>query len=87
MVNCPVRLSPLLPPLLPPLLLLQGPGDTLGLGGEGGSSSDAAGASYLDAFATFRDEVGGAGFARTVETSQGPLCATASEAVAPGMHN
>lgn len=37
---------------------LQGPSDTLGLGGEGGSgASDAAGASYLDAFAAFRDEV------------------------------
>ncbi|KAF8056247.1 CARS1 [Scenedesmus sp. PABB004] len=37
--------------------VLPGPGDTLGLGGEGGGSSDAAGASYLDAFAAFRDEV------------------------------
>lgn len=37
---------------------MQGPSDTLGLGGEGGSgASDAAGASYLDAFAAFRDEV------------------------------
>lgn len=40
------------------LLLVQGASDTLGLGGEGGSgASDAAGASYLDAFAAFRDEV------------------------------
>eukprot|EP00878_Enallax_costatus_P002111 GHUV01002279.1.p1 GENE.GHUV01002279.1~~GHUV01002279.1.p1 ORF type:complete len:785 (+),score=272.34 GHUV01002279.1:146-2500(+) len=37
--------------------IVQGPGDVLGLGGEGGSSTDAAAASYLDAFATFRDEV------------------------------
>lgn len=37
--------------------MLQGPGDVLGLGGEGGGSTDAAAASYLDAFATFRDEV------------------------------
>jgi hypothetical protein len=37
---------------------VQGPSDTLGLGGEGGAgASDAAGASYLDAFAAFRDEV------------------------------
>jgi hypothetical protein len=41
---------------------MQGASDTLGLGGEGGSAaSNAAGASYLDAFASFRDEVGGAG--------------------------
>ena len=37
---------------------MQGASDTLGLGGEGGAAgSDAAGASYLDAFAAFRDEV------------------------------
>lgn len=35
----------------------QGPGDVLGFT-EAGAASDAAGASYLDAFASFRDEVG-----------------------------
>eukprot|EP00879_Flechtneria_rotunda_P016738 GHRR01017519.1.p1 GENE.GHRR01017519.1~~GHRR01017519.1.p1 ORF type:complete len:787 (+),score=316.08 GHRR01017519.1:800-3160(+) len=42
--------------------IVQGPGDTLGLGGEAGAGSgaaDAAGASYLDAFAAFRDEIRG----------------------------
>ena len=39
-------------------MCLQGASDTPGLGGEGSSgASDAAGASYLDAFAAFRDEV------------------------------
>ncbi|WIA42642.1 hypothetical protein OEZ86_008612 [Tetradesmus obliquus] len=39
--------------------VLPGPSDTPGFGGEGGAASDAAGASYLDAFAMFRDEIRG----------------------------
>lgn len=46
--------------------VLQGPADVLGLGGEGGSSTDAAAASYLGAFATFRDEVGTLSCARAI---------------------
>jgi len=43
--------------ILSVLGIVQGPGDTLGFGAEGGAADSGAVAGYLDAFAAFRDEV------------------------------